>query len=169
MKPLVHAKLSVKQYGGKITDYIDIHNFFDSSKACVPDMRHRAILHNAFGIFLAERLFGVAITNSDGKEISVRDIGESHVLEDLGFIPTVECWLKEMEIKPWMTGTQKKIKKVASFKKNEGLYRVVQYTHDGAKLVHREHLSLRAADEYTRYLQSIDNFNYGVEKETLLN
>lgn len=112
MKPLIHAKLSVKKYGGTVEDYIGIHNFIDSSKISVPDVRHRAMLHSSWGIFLAEQMFGVYIKNTDGKDVSVRDIGEEHVLQDLGFIPTMEDWLKEMPIKGWMSGTRKKTKEI---------------------------------------------------------
>lgn len=111
MKPLIHAKISVKKYGGCVEDYMEIHNFFDSSKAAMPDVRHRAILHSAFGIFVVEKIFGDYITNSDGKMVSVRDVAEEHVLQDLGFIPTVEKWLGELPIEPWMGGQAKKIRK----------------------------------------------------------
>jgi len=74
MKPYIHAELSVNKYGGKISDYIEIHNWFDQTKAHHADMRHRAILHNSWGIFLCEQKFGVAITNSVGKVEQVRDI-----------------------------------------------------------------------------------------------
>lgn len=108
MKPLHHANLSAKKYGGKPEDYLELHDFFDSSKAAVADVRHRAILHNAFGIFLLEKVFGTFITNSDGKRVNVRDIGEDHVIDDLGFIPTVEHWVKNMSIQPWMGGQRKR-------------------------------------------------------------
>jgi len=108
MKPLCHARASVKKYGGQIEDYLPIHNFFDSSKAALPDIRHRAILHSSFGIFVLERVYGEYITNSDGRLISVRDIGEDHVIEDLGFIPTVERWVKNMPIEDWMGGVRRK-------------------------------------------------------------
>jgi len=104
MKPLQHARNSARKYGGKWEDYIAIHDFFDGTKAAMPDMRHRALLHNAFGIFLVERVFGTTIKNSEGTEISVRQIGEDHVLEDLGFIPTVEKWFKCMRYEDWMLG-----------------------------------------------------------------
>lgn len=58
MKPFVHALNSVKRFGGIPEDYISIHNFFDWSKFTVGDLRHRVILHNTFGCFLAEKLFG---------------------------------------------------------------------------------------------------------------
>ena len=108
MKPLIHAKISVKKYGGKVEDYIPLHDFFDSSKAAYPNMKHRAILHNSFGIFILERIFGTYITNSDGKMVSVRDIGEDHVMDDLGFIPTVENWLETLPLEGWMSGTKKR-------------------------------------------------------------
>jgi hypothetical protein len=110
MKPLQHARNSVKKWGGTLDDYLPIHDFFDSSKAALPDMRHRAILHSAFGIFVLERVFGTYIVNSDGRKVSVRDIGEDHVVEDLGFIPTLEKWLKHMPMEDWMFGSGRKSK-----------------------------------------------------------
>jgi hypothetical protein len=107
MKPHLHARNSVKKYGGQPEDYQAIHDFFDSSKSSVADVRHRAMLHSAWGIFLVERVFGTCIVNSDGKQVSVRDIGEDHVIEDLGFIPTMEHWLRNMPIEPWMSGTKR--------------------------------------------------------------
>lgn len=41
--------------------------------------------------------------------MATRDIAEDHVLQDMGYIPTMEDWLKHMNIEPWMTG-KKKIK-----------------------------------------------------------
>lgn len=108
MKPYQHAKNSARKYGGKAEDYQKLHDFFDQTKAAVPDMRHRAILHSAFGIFLLEQVFGTTIENSEGKRVCVRDVGEDHVIEDLGFIPTMERWLKNMPMEPWMTGTRRK-------------------------------------------------------------
>ncbi len=108
MKPLIHAEISVKKYGGIVEDYMPLHNFFDSSKAAMPDVRHRAVLHSAFGIYLLERVFGDYIVNSNDKKVSVRDVGEDHVMQDLGFIPTVEHWLGNMPIEDWMLGKGKK-------------------------------------------------------------
>lgn len=58
MKPFVHARNSVKKFGGRVEDYLEIHNFFDISKSAFADMRHRAILHNSLGCFIVERVFG---------------------------------------------------------------------------------------------------------------
>ena len=111
MKPFLHAKLSAKKYGGNPDDYLDIHNFIDSSKATYPNVKHRAILHSAFGIYLVEQVYGVHFTNSSGKEVSTRDIAEEHIIQDLGFIPTVQDYLENMTLQPWMSGTQKKHKR----------------------------------------------------------
>jgi hypothetical protein len=107
MKPLLHANISRKTHGGTVDDYIPIHNFIDSSKVAMPDIRHRAILHSAFGCFLVEQMFGTYIVNSEGKKISTRDIAEEHIIQDLGFIPTMENYLKNMSIQPWMSGTER--------------------------------------------------------------
>jgi hypothetical protein len=85
--PFEHARSSAKKFGGRPDDYLAIHNWFDESKAFFADFRHRALRHHTEGIFLAERIFGVAVVNSDGKQVPVRYIGEQHVKEDLGRIP----------------------------------------------------------------------------------
>lgn len=104
MKPYSHAKNSVKRYGGSIEDYLPVHDWFDSSKATYADTRHRAVLHHSFGIYLAEQLFGHIIVNSDGKEVHVRNVAEDHVIEDCGFIPTVEDWMGKIQSEDWMRG-----------------------------------------------------------------
>lgn len=108
MKPYIHAVISAKKFGGIPEDYQAIHDFLDSSKACIPDVRHRAILHSSFGCFITEKVFGTTLTNSDNKVVSVRDVAEEHIKEDLGFIPTVEKWLESMPIHLWMSGGMKK-------------------------------------------------------------
>lgn len=58
MKPFIHSRNSVRKFGGEVSDYIDIHNFFDISKSAFADMRHRAILHSSLGCYIVERMFG---------------------------------------------------------------------------------------------------------------
>lgn len=102
--PMKHAESSARRFGGRAKDYLQIHNWFDESKAFMADFRHRALRHHAEGIFLCERLFGVAIANSEGKQVLVRYIGEQHVKEDLGRTPTVQDWLSQIKPTPWMYG-----------------------------------------------------------------
>lgn len=105
MKPLVHSRNSVRRYGGQVEDYLPLHNWMDSTKSAYADFGHRAILHNTFGIFLGEQLFGTYLVNSDGKQVNVRDILEMHVKEDCaGRIPTIEDWMKSLTPEPWMLG-----------------------------------------------------------------
>jgi hypothetical protein len=108
VKPLIHARNSVRKWGGNPGDYQAVHDFIDSSKATFPDVRHRALLHSSFGCFLVERVFGTAIKVSNGREISTRDVAEQHILEDLGFIPRVDHWLNNMPIEDWMGGGARK-------------------------------------------------------------
>lgn len=108
MKPHLHANISAKQHGGKPEDYMAIHEFIDHSKSAIADVRHRAMLHSAWGCYVVSQVFGNLLTNSDGKTVSVRDIAEEHIIQDLGFIPTLDDWLKEMPIQGWMSGTRKR-------------------------------------------------------------
>lgn len=98
-----HAESSARVFGGKPEDYQAVHDWFDAPKETFCDYRHRALRHHSQGIFEAERQFGVTITNSDGKQVPVRLIGEQHCLEDMGFVPTVADWLGEIRPKPWMS------------------------------------------------------------------
>lgn len=108
MKPHIHAKNSAKKHGGRPEDYQAIHDTIDSSKSAHASMRHRLVFHSAFGIYLVERIHGVLLVNSDGAKVSVRDIAEDHVLEDLGTIPSLDAWLNEMPLKKWMGGPVRK-------------------------------------------------------------
>lgn len=112
MKPWIHAQNSAKRFGGIPDDYLKIHDWFDQTKAHFPDMRHRAILHSSFGIFLCEQIFGTFIVNESGKTVQVRDIAEFHVIEDLGFIPTVQDYLKDMPFYEWLGGKPKTKKRM---------------------------------------------------------
>ena len=51
---------------------------------------------------MLETLFGATITNSDGKVVPVRLIGEQHVTEDLGFIPSFADWGRLIQPQTWM-------------------------------------------------------------------
>lgn len=39
--PHIHAKSSVRRFGGKVEDYIEIHDWFDGTKELEPTFRHR--------------------------------------------------------------------------------------------------------------------------------
>lgn len=102
MHPLHHALSSQKKWGGHFSEYLPIHEWFDQTKAHYPDMRHRALRHHAEGIFWCEEKFGTYLTNSEGRMVPVRAIGEQHCLEDLGWIPTIKDYLDNMNTAGWM-------------------------------------------------------------------
>lgn len=97
-----HAVSSARKFGGVAADYQIIHDWMDGSKVILADFRHRALRHHSEGCFAAEALFGVTITNSDGKPIPVRLIAEQHILEDLGRIPSFADWVRCIRPEPWM-------------------------------------------------------------------
>lgn len=104
-KPYIHALSSQRRWGGEPEDYIEIHNLMDKSKGTIADSRHRALTHNAWFISeILERIFGVTLTNSAGRVVSVRDVGEQHVMEDYAnrFIPSAQDFLEEIPMKEWM-------------------------------------------------------------------
>jgi hypothetical protein len=103
MHPYHHALSSVKKWAGKVEAYLPIHQSFDASKARFADgARHRALRHHSEGIFLCEQILGPTLTTSAGRVIPTRWVGEQHVQEDCGFIPTVADWLRHIEVQPWM-------------------------------------------------------------------
>lgn len=106
-KPIFHARSSAKKFGGKHTDYQKIHDLIDEPKAIHASMKFRTIFHSAYGIFLVEKILGHEFTNSDGRVIAVRAVAEQHIMEDLGFIPSLDDYLKEMKEQPWMAGMKK--------------------------------------------------------------
>tara|TARA_B100001121_G_scaffold203210_1_gene177741 strand:+ start:478 stop:981 length:504 start_codon:yes stop_codon:yes gene_type:complete len=133
-----HAEGTAKKFGGKSSDYLEIHEMMDSSKSAFGDNRHRAIFHTTLGCYYIQKMFGidfeevdklrkkynlpdqfiedvvqlikhnrshgVHIKNSDGKKIHVRDVAESHILDDFRqkFIPTLSDYLENMKLTSWM-------------------------------------------------------------------
>lgn len=100
--PYYHALSSVRRWGGAAEDYQPIHDWFDQSKMILADPRHRALRHHAEGIFMAETVFGTTIANADCRAVPVRLIGEQHVREDLGHIPSFADWARLIQPASWI-------------------------------------------------------------------
>lgn len=96
MKPLQHAQISAKTYGGEWSDYIHIHSFLDSSKATSAHFKHRFLLHHAEGIELTVYIFGEAVNNSEGCKILTRQLLTDHLIEDVGRVVTIEDWIRDL-------------------------------------------------------------------------
>lgn len=100
MKPFLHARISAHLHGGDWTSYQPVHDFFDTSKAALPDMRHRMMLHSDLGCLIAGDIFGSSIVNSDGKAVPVADIAAQHQTDDLGRVVSLDEWLSCCDLPP---------------------------------------------------------------------
>jgi len=97
---VIHAKSSVKKYGGLYTDYLYLHEWLDESKLWYPYLFHRMFRHHTMGIHEGEQRFGSHFTNSDGKVVYVRYILTDHIMEDCyGHVPTPMEWMDAMKSK----------------------------------------------------------------------
>ena len=102
MNSVIHSQISVRKRGGKIEDYLPIHDFIDSTKELCSDNRHR-ILHTMWGIKrVIVPIFGHTIVNSDNKAVNVKDLCEQdHILPDYHnkFIPTLSDFVSAIDNK----------------------------------------------------------------------
>ena len=108
MTPYHHALSSAANFGGQAEEYMEIHNWFDETKAFTGNWTHRALRHHSAGVEWAVQKFGNTISIS-GKLVPVKLIAENHVKEDCGFIPTVDDWLSVLMTGPktWMLKVKK--------------------------------------------------------------
>jgi Domain of unknown function (DUF6915) len=51
---------------------------------------------------MLETIFGPTISLSTGRVIPTRWVGEQHVQQDLGFIPSLADWMRAIRPLPWM-------------------------------------------------------------------
>ena len=102
--PLQHARSSAEKFGGVAADYLEIHQIMDSTKLFLADWRHRAIMHNTFGIYLMETWIvgSTFLRESDGEEVCTRTVVTQHIMEDLNMVPTLGEFLREMPLRRWM-------------------------------------------------------------------
>jgi hypothetical protein len=98
-----HAQRSAEKFGGLPSDYLELHRFLDEPRSYWDDPRSRAVLHHSFGIFLAAQVFG-PVLNVTGKRhgMPTRYVAESHVFQEMRFIPSIENWLDELPRETWM-------------------------------------------------------------------
>ena len=79
--PYHHSLSSVRKWGGSPFDYLPLHSWFDVIWT------------------------GKALTDNSSparKVIPTRWVGEQHVREDLGFIPSFADWMRAIRPMPWM-------------------------------------------------------------------
>ena len=101
MNSIKHAEISARRRGGVPADYLEIHQFIDSTKNLCSDNRHR-IFHTMWAVNeIVLPLFGHQIINSDGIAVDVKDLCEKdHLLVDFRhrFIPTLSDFVQAMNI-----------------------------------------------------------------------
>lgn len=124
MNSIKHAQISARRRGGIPEDYIDIHQFIDSTKNLCSDNRHR-IFHTMWAINeIVLPIFGHQIINSDGREVDVKDLCEKdHLLVDFRhrFIPTLSDFVHAMNVE--VTSSQRQaIENVHDFYTNDSKY-----------------------------------------------
>jgi hypothetical protein len=110
--PLIHSRSSVKRWGGKVEDYLELHILLDSPKATMNNNTSRMLTHNTwFAYTIIPKIFGYNIINSDGKSVDTVDIAMLHIAEDFRhkFIPTPQDYLKHMSVEAWMNNGVKDI------------------------------------------------------------
>lgn len=99
--PWYHAVMATRKFGGITEDYLPLETWMDFTKSHIADCRHRLFLHNAWGLFVAERIHGATLTRvSDGKVLPLRPLLEDHILQDFGKIPTLAQCLAQIAPTP---------------------------------------------------------------------
>lgn len=97
MKPIHHALVSARLFGGTPEDYVALHTAFDMSKAALGDMRHRAALHSVdHGSAVMQMIFPERISQASLKELCWQ-----HVDDDQGFQVRLDDWLNEARTPSW--------------------------------------------------------------------
>jgi hypothetical protein len=117
--PLIHSRSSVKRFGGKVEDYIQLHELLDSPKSCMNNNSARLLTHNTWFIYnIIPKIFGYNIINSDGKSVDTVDIAMLHVSEDFRHVgvPTPQDYLENLVVQPWMNNGVKPIPSVEAQK-----------------------------------------------------
>lgn len=91
MQPYAHALISARVNKRDWEEDLPIHEFMDIAKDACPDLRHRAVLHNAdLGPTLAALAFP---SRPDAGEIA-----KMHVRQDLKRCPTLSDWFNHCDI-----------------------------------------------------------------------
>lgn len=94
MKPIHHALVSARLFGGTPQDYVALHTAYDMSKAALPDMRHRAALHS---VDHGAAVMGMAFPHQIAG-VSLDKLCTQHVNDDQGFDVKLDTWLDECEV-----------------------------------------------------------------------
>jgi hypothetical protein len=84
---------------------LPLHLWFLETATWFTDARHFAMRHHSFGIFQAERRFGVLLTQ-EPSPLPTRIVAEWHVRAILGRIPAAADYLRKIRGQSWMAAAQ---------------------------------------------------------------
>lgn len=101
MKPIRHAIIAARRYGGCYADFLPVHVFMDSSKGVYAGQGHRIVLHSEWGVEVAPLVLGKTVTTAGGRALDVRQLAIDHCIEDVGCVPTVAQWLAHVPELDW--------------------------------------------------------------------
>lgn len=96
-----HAVSSVNAFGGAPEDYHELHRWMDRGRAGTDKLLHRMLAHHTQGIADAVALFGDVITNSQGRQVPTSLLASQHIVEDLGFVPTLDHYIELLRCPRW--------------------------------------------------------------------
>ena len=96
-----HALSSASAFGGEPEAYYALHRWIDRSRANVTGFEHRLLSHHSQGISDCVEHFGPVILNSKGKAIPTQLLAEQHIIEDLGFVPSLSDWAVLVHVPRW--------------------------------------------------------------------
>lgn len=90
MRPWQHASVSARRFGSPVSESLAVHELMDITKASVPDLRHRMVLHNSdLGPEIVARAFPAML--------HTREIARLHARDDLGADVTLAWWLSHCD------------------------------------------------------------------------
>jgi hypothetical protein len=95
------AGASARHFETTTDAVLPLHSWFLETANWFGDPRHFAMRHHSFGIFQAERRFGVVLAQNH-HPIPTRLVAEWHVRTVLGRIPAAADFLRRIKGQPWM-------------------------------------------------------------------
>lgn len=96
-----HSISSANAFGGNPEDYHKLHQWLDRGRVGTDKILHRMLAHHTQGIADAVALFGDTITNSKGRNVPTSLLASQHVMEDLGFVPTLDHYIELLRCPRW--------------------------------------------------------------------
>ena len=99
------AAITARRFHTTPAALLPLHRWFLETETWFEDDRHLAMRHHSFGIFEAERTFGVTLPGT--RPVPTRVVAEAHVRYVLGRIPAAAEFLRAIKGQAWMAASHK--------------------------------------------------------------